>query len=650
VKRYLLNVPLLLALVPADAFAHAAVRVRVGDHGERARVVFDWPRPTTYRVEEAETGRVLLHFGRSAEFDLSRAAMPGRHLHGIEVVEGRTAALATSPGARVRHFRLGGRVVVDVADTATPGLPGVVLAQAPADMAQVVAMPRTAAEPTLTIAQAGPALPGRGAAMQPLQPTAPQPATTLAQATAPRSPAAATPAPTAVPLRLEAGTGRLLTLGAPAATVMAADPRIARVQPSSPTSVFIMAVGPGRTTVIATSELGQPVAEYDITVVGGSSTGAPAGERREGESTAARPINASGIEAQIRALLSGPGQVRVRANGRSLVLTGTVATATDARRAEAIARGMANEDTEILNELSVLGSIQVNLRVRVAEISRDVTRSFGFNWQALGNNGPFLFGLRTGASAGFLTPAIVGSTVGSTLTTPQRLGFQYRNGGSDVNGIIDALASDNLVTILAEPNLTAQSGEVASFLAGGEFPVPVSARENTISVEFKSFGVSLTFVPTVLASDRLVLRVRPEVSELTDQGAVNLPFAGGTLRIPALSVRRAETTIELGSGQSFAIAGLLQRNSSQANDGLNGLADIPVLGPLFRSDRFQRRETELVIIVTPYLVQPVSDPRALVAPTDSYRPATSLERILNQRQLTSRPPVQVPDGVGFRFQ
>jgi pilus assembly protein CpaC len=163
--------------------------------------------------------------------------------------------------------------------------------------------------------------------------------------------------------------------------------------------------------------------------------------------------------------------------------------------------------------------------------------------------------------------------------------------------------------------------------------------------------LSLSFIPTVLAPDRLSLRVRPEVSELSDQGAVSLPFAGGTLRIPALSVRRAETTIELGSGQSFAIAGLLQRNSTQGTDGLNGLSDVPILGALFRSDRFQRRETELVIIVTPYLVRPVTDPSVLAAPTDGFRPATSLDRILHQRQLERGAPTpQAPTGVGFRLQ
>jgi pilus assembly protein CpaC len=315
----------------------------------------------------------------------------------------------------------------------------------------------------------------------------------------------------------------------------------------------------------------------------------------------------------------------------------------------------------------VLSSVQVNLRVRVAEISRDVTRQFGINWSAIGSIGNFAFGLATGGATLPLAsalPVAAGTTtetllrgLGATATggipgNPQRFGSGYRAGSTDINGIIDALAADNLVTILAEPNLTAQSGEVASFLAGGEFPVPVGSRDNSISIEYKPFGVSLAFVPVVLGPDRLTLRVRPEVSELSDQGAINLPTLVGALRIPALSVRRAETTVELGSGQSFAIAGLLQRNTGQIQEGVNGLTDLPVLGALFRSERFQRRETELVIIVTPYLVQPVSEPGALTAPTDSFRPATSLERILRHRQLRGdgAPPPPLPAGLGFRFQ
>ncbi|MCW8084323.1 type II and III secretion system protein family protein [Sabulicella glaciei] len=451
-----------------------------------------------------------------------------------------------------------------------------------------------------------------------------------------------------VSLRLEAGMGRMLTLPAPAATVLAADPRVARVQAASPTSLFLMAVGNGRTTLIATDANGSPVAQYDITVFGGRSEGAatlPMGAAPIGPAanTAPPPPNAAAIEATLRQAV-GPN-LRVLSNAGGLILSGTVATAAEAQRAIAIARGFAGEGRSILNQLEVLQAVQVNLRVRVAEISRQVTRELGFNWQALGNIGNVALGLQTGGTAASVLSAISGAGAGGGLGgTPGRLGFAYRSSRLDINGVIDALAADQLITVLAEPNLTAQSGETASFLAGGEFPVPVAANlTGQVTIEFKQFGVSLAFVPTVLAQDRLNLRVRPEVSELSDNGAINLPLSGGSLRIPALTVRRAETTVELGSGQSFAIAGLLQRNSAQVGQGWAGLGEVPVLGALFRSTRFQQGETELVIIITPYLVRPAANPQALVAPTDGFRPATDLDRILRQRQIAAgRTPTPLP--------
>lgn len=635
-RRLLPLIGLSLALAPAPAFALSTVSVRVGEHPAHSRVVFEWPRPTPYAVEEAEAGRVVVRFPTAAAYDLA-AVRPARLVRAVEA-EDSTAAILSDPGVRIRHFRLGGRVVVD-------------LSRAP-NGAEPVARPaihRDAEEPAVILAQAPATLPPqrRSGPVTPVQGPAPAPPPPL--------PSVTTGAPTPVPLRIESGTGRLITLPAPASTVMAADPRVVRVQPSTPTSMFLMAGAPGRTNIIATNENGQPVVEYEVTVV------PPGGVAGPASPAAPRTINASAIEGQLRALIPPPGQVRVRTVGRQLILSGNVATPTDARRAEAIVRGMVDEEVTILNEVGVLASIQVNLRVRVAEISREITRQFGFNWQVIGQSGNFAFGLATGG-AGF--PAAIGSNLTSggrfetgllasgTASSAQRIGMGYSSGGWDVNGLIDALAVDNLVTILAEPNLTAQSGEVASFLAGGEFPVPVSAGNNgQLGIEFKAFGVSLSFVPTVMSNDRLNLRVRPEVSELSEQGAISIPITGGSVRIPALTVRRAETTVELGSGQSFAIAGLLQRSAQQSQEGLNGLGDIPVLGALFRSDRFQRRETELVIIVTPYLVQPTSEATALQTPNDIFRPATSLERILMQRQSTGapRPVPGVPQGVGFRL-
>jgi pilus assembly protein CpaC len=338
--------------------------------------------------------------------------------------------------------------------------------------------------------------------------------------------------------------------------------------------------------------------------------------------------------------------VRVSAAGpNGVVLNGTVANAGDAQRVESIARAVAGEDREVVNNLQLLSSIQVNVRVRVAEISRQITRDLGFNWQAFGQIGSFALGLRSGPAATFLPLAVLGGTGTAGGVPPAIIGAGLTGNRYDINAIVDALAADQLITILAEPNLTAQSGEVASFLAGGEFPIPVAGNSSdsgrdTITVEFKPFGVALAFVPTVLGPERLNLRIRPEVSELSENGAVSLPLAGGVLRIPALAVRRAETTVELGSGQSFAIAGLLSRNINQVSNGVAGLGELPVLGPLFRSERFRRNESELVIIVTPYLVRPVSDPRAFAAPTDGFRPATDIDRLIYHRQIARGAPPQ----------
>ena len=197
-------------------------------------------------------------------------------------------------------------------------------------------------------------------------------------------------------------------------------------------------------------------------------------------------------------------------------------------------------------------------------------------------------------------------------------------GGQAVSATIQALTDEGFITSLAEPNLTAMSGQTASFLAGGEFPVPITGSAATtggvptITVEFKSFGVSLAFTPTVIDATHLNLRVRPEISELTTTGEVSVPLTSSqVVTIPALTVRRAETSVELASGESFALAGLLMHTSQQLVSKVPWIGDIPVIGAVFRSDRFQRGETDLVVIVTPYLVQP-SQTR-LAAPTDGLR-------------------------------
>jgi pilus assembly protein CpaC len=457
------------------------------------------------------------------------------------------------------------------------------------------------------------------------------------------------------PISVQAGTGVLLRLPQPAATVLSAEPSVARVQPASPTSLFLMGVAPGRTTVIATTEAGVAIIQYDVTVTSGAG-GQSLVAAQPAVVGAVTPAAALAIQAAIARSVQGASGVRVQAAGTQALLTGTVPNASAAQQAEAIARGYVGDKGGILDNLTVLGAIQVNVRVRIAEINRQVTRQLGFNWQALGSGPGWRFGLRTGAATGAaispLLPLGLAPLANSTAA-PNQLGAGFTSGNKlwDVNGIIDALAGDQLITILAEPNLTALSGETASFLAGGEFPIPVAGSVNngqtTITVEFKTFGVSLAVVPTVMSPTRLNLHIRPEVSQLTTNGAVSVPLAGGTLTIPALTVRRAETTIELGSGQSFAIAGLLQKSSLDTTNALPWIGEVPVLGALFKSNDFQRGESELVIIVTPYVVQPASGPAALHTPIDNFRSATDLDRILFGRQLAPTPAGMPPLDAGF---
>ena len=421
-------------------------------------------------------------------------------------------------------------------------------------------------------------------------------------------------------LSLESGTGRVLALSGSASNVFVADPKVAEVRPASPTSLFVFGVGPGRTTVAAMDAAGHPVAQYDVTV---------------------RPsaFNAGEAQAAIGRMMP-TSRVRVQPQAKGLLLSGRVGTPAEAAQAAAIARGYLGDNQAVDNQVSVQATTQVTLRVRIAEVSRQVVRNLGINWQAVGAVG----------TIGRL-PAL--TFAANAATMPSCLSSAASCLGANFNGVIDALARDNLAHVLAEPNLTVMSGQPASFLVGGEFPIPVAQQQGSISVEFKKFGVSLAFVPTVLSDGRINIHVSPEVSQISDQGAVQLTAGNSSIQIPAITVRRAETTVELGSGQSFAIAGLLQDTTTQGVSGLPFLKDIPILGTLFRSSSYQRNETELVIMVTPVIVRPADSEAQLHLPTDGFVPASDLERILQSRQLSRqrRPlPGRIPGDAGFIVQ
>jgi pilus assembly protein CpaC len=400
-------------------------------------------------------------------------------------------------------------------------------------------------------------------------------------------------APASARIDLEISKGRLVRLDHPAASVFIADPDIADIQVKSPNLVYVIGKSAGETTLFAVGEGDEILANTSIVV----------------------HHNLAALQQALQQAVPD-STIDVNTVDDSLVLSGTVFSAAEGEDVRRIAARFVADPGQLINNMQIDSPNQVNLRVRVAEMSRETIKAFGFNWQNLFSSGNFLFGLATGnpvIAAGATVPATAAKTFLTGQNNTDSLIGSFHAGGTDVNALIDALDSEGLVTVLAEPNLTAVSGETASFLAGGEFPIPVPGQNGITTIEYKKFGVSLSFQATIGARDRISLRVNPEVSQLSSAGAIVIQ----SISVPSLTTRRAETTVELGSGQSFAIAGLLQNNITNSLQKFPWLGDVPILGALFRSTQFQRDESELVIIVTPYIVRPVSSKR-LAAPTDGF--------------------------------
>lgn len=438
---------------------------------------------------------------------------------------------------------------------------------------------------------------------------------------------AARPAPSGIvpttPLALEAGTGRVIALQSPAANIFVADPKVAEVRPASATSLFLFGITSGRTTVAAMDNDGHTLAQYDLTV--------------EPQAYGARQA-----EAMIARLVSG-SHIKVLPQGKGFILTGLANTPQDAAQAVTIAKGFAGDGQAVDNEVSVMSPTQVTLNVRIAEMSRTVIRNLGVNWQSIGSIGSI-------ASLPALTLNANASTI--SCKAPQG-SFMPICPGANFNGVIDALAQDNLAHILAEPNLTVKSGQPAMFQVGGEFPVPVSEQNGSISVSFKTYGIMLSFLPTVMSDGRIDVHVKPEVSQLDKSTAVTVNAGNSQLVIPGISVRRAETSVELGSGESFAIAGLLHQTTQDNSNAIPGLGETPLIGAMFRDTALQKQETELVIVVTPYVVRPVANPAQLHLPTDGYRTPPDIDRLLLMKQVAANEPpvpVKIPGSAGFIVQ
>lgn len=420
-------------------------------------------------------------------------------------------------------------------------------------------------------------------------------------ATVAATPVAAQEAPaTAAPvIEVATGRGRLVTLSRPMSDVFVADDAVADVQVRSPTQLYLFGKKTGETTVSATARGGAVVF-----------------------STTVRVGNNLGSVGEMLALAMPEAKITATPMNGIVLLTGTVAAPADVAEAERLVQGFVGDQTRVLSRLRTATPLQVNLQVRIAEVNRGFVKNLGVNILTRDTTGGFQFEIGSGRTAGTFNPD--GSTTYTIGSQRSTIGLAGSMLGLDILGAIDLGETVGQVTTLANPNLTALSGETGSFLAGGEIPIPLAGGLGTISVEYKQYGVSLSYTPTVLADGRISLRVRPEVSQLDYSNAVT--FAG--TRVPGVTSRRAETTVELGSGQSLMIGGLLSNTRNNSIDKTPFLGDLPILGALFRSNSWQRNETELVIVITPYLVKPVDNPGDIALPTDGARSPTDAERIL----------------------
>ena len=401
---------------------------------------------------------------------------------------------------------------------------------------------------------------------------------------------------------LSLGIGKSVVVDLPrdVKDVLVADPKIANAVVRSSQRAYIIGGAVGQTNVVFFDADGQQVASYDIAVK--------------------RDLN--GVRTALRQSMPG---IQIDGVGDSVMLTGSVSSPVEAQQAGEIAARLVGGVDKVVNSIVVRGRDQVMLKVNVSEVRRDIVKQMGVDLSASMNYGTAVVNFNnSNPFTAFGRPLVSdnGLTASSVL-----------KGLPTVTATMRAMESAGVVKTLAEPNLTAISGESATFIAGGEFPIPSgyacdpTTHVCTTSISYKKFGISLNFTPVVLTEGRISLRVMTEVSELSNDNAITLNQAGNSLTVPSIKTRRAETTLEIPSGGSMAMAGLIQEQTKQAVNGLPGVDQLPVLGALFRSQDFVNNQTELMVLVTPYVVRAVAQ-KELSRPDDGFAPASDSQSTL----------------------
>ena len=384
--------------------------------------------------------------------------------------------------------------------------------------------------------------------------------------------------------------------------VLVGDPKIANAVVRSAQRAYIIGSAVGQTNVVFFDSAGQQIASYDIAVK--------------------RDLN--GVRAALKQTLPNAG-IQIEGVGDGVMLTGSVSSPIEAQQAGDLAARLVGGADKVVNSIAVRGRDQVMLKVTVAEVRRDIVKQMGVDLSASMNYGTAIVNFNNSNPFTAYGRSLVSGNAASVSALTKGL--------PSVTATMRAMESAGVVRTLAEPNLTAISGESATFIAGGEFPVPAGyscdpvTHVCTTQISYKKFGISLNFTPVVLTEGRISLRVMTEVSELSNDNAITLNQFGNSLTVPSIKTRRAETTLEIPSGGSMAMAGLIQEQTKQAINGLPGLDQLPVLGALFRSQDFVNNQTELMVLVTPYVVRAVAQ-KELSRPDDGFAPASDSQSTL----------------------
>jgi len=398
------------------------------------------------------------------------------------------------------------------------------------------------------------------------------------------------------------GKARIIRLPVDTRDVLVANPTVADVVLRTPRTVYLLGRQIGDTNAFFFDAEGREILRVEVRV----------------------ELDVSSVQRALKDLLP-ESDVRVTAVNQNLFLTGAVRTPAMSENARQVARRFVEGDSNVVNLLQVVEDQQVLLQVRVAEVQRNVLKELGVTFRdslgALNQTDSVLTGAPNPATPPTLSTvtsenfSLVGASIAGFVQQPfGTASFAFNRGTNDILTLtVNALERNGLIKTLAEPNLTAVSGETANFLAGGEFPVPAPDNDGNITIVFRSFGIALNFTPVVLNSGRISMRISTEVSALSNNGAITLQ----SISVPALSVRRAESTVELPSGGSLIIAGLLQDDMTTEIQGIPGLKDLPILGPFFRNNVLQKRESELIVAVRCVLVRPVRADQVRL-PTDGF--------------------------------